>query len=321
MKHLLLSRTDSIGDVVLTLPMAGFLKEHLPKAHVSFLGRSYTRPVVERCAYVDTFYDWDQPPVEVGDVDCIVHVFPQRDISRWAQQQGIRLRIGTSHRSFHWTTCNRWVNLGRKNSNLHEAQLNLQLLRPLLDTTSATLATLPDYYGWKYPQLSKEHYQSWLSNTKFNLIIHPKSLGSAVEWPLHYYLQLVKLLPAEQFHVVVTGTEAEGVVVESNCPDLLRPPNVTSALGAFSLSQFIDFIAYADGLVAGSTGPMHLAAASGIRTLGLYSALRPIHAGRWGPVGTRAEQITATGEPEKQPGLESITPAQARDRVIRWINQ
>ena len=319
--NVLLSRTDSIGDVVLTLPMAGFLKAHLPDVHISFLGRSYTRPVVERCASVDAFYDWEELPDEAGSVDCIIHVFPRKDISRWAQRQGIRVRIGTSHRPFHWTTCNRWVNLGRKNSDWHEAQLNLRLLRPLLHNTSVPRAALPEYYGWKPPKQPKEYYHPWLSDTKFNLILHPKSLGSAVEWPLNHYLQLVKLLSAERFHVVITGTEAEGAEVETRCPDLLRQPNVSSALGAFSLSQFIDFIAYADGLLAGSTGPLHLAAASGIHALGLYSALRPIHAGRWGPVGVQAEQLSATGEPKKQPSLASITPEQVRDRIARWIEQ
>ena len=35
-KNIIISRTDNIGDVVLTLPLAGILKENFPKAKVYF---------------------------------------------------------------------------------------------------------------------------------------------------------------------------------------------------------------------------------------------------------------------------------------------
>jgi heptosyltransferase-3 len=51
-KHVLISRVDAIGDVVLTLPMAAYIKELLPNASVSFLGRTYTKPVINTCTAV-----------------------------------------------------------------------------------------------------------------------------------------------------------------------------------------------------------------------------------------------------------------------------
>ena len=38
---ILISRADSIGDVVLTLPMAGVLKQILPGVKIIFLGKNY----------------------------------------------------------------------------------------------------------------------------------------------------------------------------------------------------------------------------------------------------------------------------------------
>ena len=43
----LISRPDAIGDVVLTLPMAGRLKQLFPGCRVLLLGRNYTRAVAE----------------------------------------------------------------------------------------------------------------------------------------------------------------------------------------------------------------------------------------------------------------------------------
>jgi ADP-heptose:LPS heptosyltransferase len=51
--HLLICRTDNIGDVVLTLPVAGYLKQRFPGIRIGFLCRSYAAPLVRCCDAVD----------------------------------------------------------------------------------------------------------------------------------------------------------------------------------------------------------------------------------------------------------------------------
>ena len=60
--RILISRTDSIGDVVLTLPVAGILKQTFPGCTIIFLGREYTRAVIEACDHVDQFVAWPPMP-------------------------------------------------------------------------------------------------------------------------------------------------------------------------------------------------------------------------------------------------------------------
>jgi len=40
--------------------------------------------------------------------------------------------------------------------------------------------------------------------------------------------------------------------------------------------------------VAASTGPLHLAAALGIKAIGIYPPIRPMHPERWAPIGEKA---------------------------------
>ena len=151
-KRLVISRTDSIGDVILTLPMAGELKRQFPQLHIIFLGSSYTQPIVACCPYVDEFADWTEISRLSDDdkvlafkkmqADTILHVFPRREIARLAKRADIPLRVGTSHRVYHWLTCNAKVNLSRKHSDLHESQLNLQLLSALECPTQYDLAAV-----------------------------------------------------------------------------------------------------------------------------------------------------------------------------------
>ncbi|HEY4784419.1 MAG TPA: glycosyltransferase family 9 protein, partial [Bacteroidales bacterium] len=61
--------------------------------------------------------------------------------------------------------------------------------------------------------------------------------------------------------------------------------------GQMSLSDFISFINHADGLVAASTGPLHIAAAMGKMAIGLYAPMRPIHPGRWSPIGVKGKYL------------------------------
>jgi len=56
-----------------------------------------------------------------------------------------------------------------------------------------------------------------------------------------------------------------------------------------SLAQLMSFIEACDGLVAASTGPLHIAAALGKTAIGIYPPIRPMHPGRWAPVGKQAK--------------------------------
>lgn len=60
MKRILISRTDNLGDVILTLPIAGILKKEIPGCYILFLGKKYTKPIIEACENVDEFIDWDE---------------------------------------------------------------------------------------------------------------------------------------------------------------------------------------------------------------------------------------------------------------------
>ncbi|HEY9113214.1 MAG TPA: glycosyltransferase family 9 protein [Bacteroidales bacterium] len=301
-ERIIISRTDSIGDVVLTLPLAGFLKSNFPKLHILFLAKNYTREVVELSSAVDEFVSWDeisQLPSEAEKVeklknlkaDAIIHVFPRQEIASLAKKAGIRNRIGASGRLYHYFTCNKIVPLSRRNSNLHEAQLNLQLLKPIFKDEIPSLDSIPDFYQIKKPFVKNNNFDEILDPKKFNLILHPKSKGSAREWPLEKYAELVEILPKDNFKIFVTGTIEEGELIQDF---LVKNKNsITNLTGKFTLIELISFIAQADGLVAASTGPLHIAAMLDKLAIGIYPPIKPMHPGRWAPIGKNAYFLVA----------------------------
>lgn len=297
MRKIILSRTDSIGDVVLTLPMAGILKEMFPDCYIIFLGKDYTRDVVALSGHVDEFISWDNilnlndsgqqiERLAKTEADTIIHVFPDKEIARLSKKAGIQNRIGTTGRMYHYFTCNKLVRFSRRRSDLHEAQLNMKLLRPLGWNKELQLTEIIPYYGFSnFPELSKE-FDSLIDPERTTLILHPKSKGSAREWGLANFEKLIHLLDKSKYKLFVTGTEAEGQQVREQLS--FEKDYCVDLTGQMSLEQFIAFIARADALVAASTGPLHVAAALGKVAVGIYPPIKPMHPGRWAPLGKKA---------------------------------
>ncbi len=298
--HFLISRTDNLGDVILTLPMCGLIKQIWPGAHIGFVGKPYTQPILEACQWVDQF--WDRAQLVDGDqawqaaqYDVAIFVFPDREVAKAVKQKEVKYRVGTSHRWWHWLTCNIRPNVGRKQSDLHEAQLNVALLgpffsQPVLPSTSSlgllfglapvagALFSLPT----KLPELQSRY-----------VVLHPKSAGSAREWPLTEYAALARRYVASGLQVVVTGTEKEGTKMRSEGTDLFAQTGVLNATGRLSLAELIALLAKAEQVVACSTGPLHIGSAMGVPVVGIYPPIRPMHPGRWAPIGPKARVLVA----------------------------
>jgi ADP-heptose:LPS heptosyltransferase len=310
--------------------MAGILKEANPDIEIVFLGKKYTRDIVNTSANIDSFLDWDeigkldkQEQIRIFraiNADAIVHVFPVKEIAHLAKRVNVPLRVGTTGRFYHIPTCNKLIPISRKKSDLHEAQLNLKLITNFIAKNDFSLSELPDYYGFSKIEPLEEKFRDLVSKEKFNLILHPKSKGSAREWGLHNFAKLIEILPSEKFEIFITGTKEEGQLIKNEILD--RFPGINDLTGKLSLKELIGFINEANGLVAASTGPLHIAAALGKHALGIYPPIKPMHPGRWAPIGTRADYFVLEKHCDKCRKLdscecmESIRPEDVKNKLL-----
>ena len=305
-KTILISRTDGIGDVVLTLPLVGALRVNFPNAKLVFIGLNYTEAVVALSKHVDQFVNWDN--VETSEkrthlleslrADAIFHVFPEKTVVQAAYDAKIPARIGTGRRWHTWSRCNKRLWYGRKGSNLHESQLNLKMLSAIGIKGFWPLAEEIHLYGIKAPFMSTKVHDL-LSSGKAHIILHPKSHGSALEWGMDHFGKLASRLDADRFTIFITGTEKERQAMDQEGGQFpWEQKNVVDLSGKLTLPELVELIAASDVLVAASTGPLHIAAALGIGAVGLYSPKRPIHPVRWAPLGTRARTLSSEEHPQ-----------------------
>jgi len=330
---ILVSRTDAIGDVILTIPICNILKENIDVSELHFLGRSYTKDVIHCNAVIDKFINMDliekleyQEQInylKAENYDVIIHVLPNLKIARLAKDAKIPVRIGTTNRWFHWMTCNRLVQLSRKKSDLHEAQLNLKLLKALEIDKNFSLEDIFQHFKLNRISALPQRLASYLQGDRVNIILHPKSNKSAREWGLQNFADLIHLLPQEKYKIFISGTKTEGALMR----DWLRhlPEHVVDVTGMMNLKEFISFIYHANGLIAASTGPLHIAAALGNNALGLYPPMRPLFPRRWGPIGPKASYLVGSRECNKCQDdvskcecMNQISPKEVASVIRKW---
>ena len=323
-QHILISRIDAVGDVVLTLPTCIYLKQLIPKVTISFLGKTYTKAVVDACLAVDHFINHDElelmneqeqiEHVKSKNIDVIVHAFINTKIAKLAKQAGIPIRIGITSKNSHFLYCNRLIRLSRRKSFLHEAQRPIFLLRAIGIDYVPTMGTLAYNFRDHFKPVTPlpERISKKLSPDKFNLIIHPKSNGSGREWDMDNFKALTERLPAEKYNIMITGSPKEQVIMKDWMKTL--PSHVIDLSGQMSLAELITFIFKADGLLASGTGPLHIAAATGIHTLGLFPLSWAMNAIQWAPLGRKGQHIESDSD-----DLSSISVKMVVKAVEEWV--
>lgn len=135
-------------------------------------------------------------------------------------------------------------------------------------------------------------------------------------WPTDRYLALwaavSKTLPAARPVIFYGPGQQERMLAQ---PVLEALPNAIDAGGRFSLTQVAAMLTRCCLYIGNDSGLMHLAAASGTPTLGLFG---PSRASEYAPSGPHTAWVVAPGPEGEAPiaGLSVATVAEAADRLL-----
>ena len=333
-----LGRRGHLGDVLQCLPLVAMIKRQRPDIRVCMVVTAYTMPLLETCEWVDEVIEdraviADPAILASRHVDAFINPLADEELARAAFLAKVPIRIGDVERPKTIRWCNRFVWSRRKWSALHESQIILRHLRPLGLGCRLPLSELKTLILLSRVSPLDESLRQKLDATAFNLVIHPKSNKSGREWPARHFLRMVQLLENEPVRILLTGVQCELDALKAECPELLRHEKVVVLMGATTSAQLISLIANADGLVASSTGPLHIAAALGIHALGLFPRRTALGERRWYPLGAKGESLQLPGNClfpnntcERDPTRQNcrcmigISPEQVAARVQSWVH-
>jgi ADP-heptose:LPS heptosyltransferase len=99
-------------------------------------------------------------------------------------------------------------------------------------------------------------------------VLHPGATDRRRRWPVERFAAVGDALAAEGAEVLVTGTGSERGIVEAVCAGMRRPAR--PVVDELTIPGLAALLAGSAVLVSNDTGPLHLAAAVGTRTVGLF---------------------------------------------------
>lgn len=295
-ENILIVRTDRIGDLILTLPLAGLIKNQYPNCKVSFLIREYTKNIVSNHPHIDEVivlrknngkvsFSENLSIIKSKKFDSCIVVYPTFLLSLIMFFGGIKNRIGTGYRWYSFLF-NHKVYEHRKNAERHELEFNVNLLGMLNITNNVDENNVR--YDLRVNQSSLSIVDKILADEKIDsskpiLIVHPGSGGSSMDLPANRFSEMVKLLVSEGYQVIITGNKSE----QTLCEEVKAGSNAVNLAGRFSIDELIALISLCSVFISNSTGPIHIAAALNKYVVGFYPKVVSCSKERWGPYTTK----------------------------------
>jgi ADP-heptose:LPS heptosyltransferase len=293
LKNILIIRNDRIGDLVLTLPLAGIIKKHYPETRITFFVKDYTRALAECNPYIDEILTLPEEIDKAGFADClkifrkgkydaVIIVNPKFRTSLISFLAGIKTRVGSGYRWYSFLF-NKKVFEHRKYAERHELEFNVRLLEKIgikekVSPSNVNFGLVCNDQDIK--KIKQLLYTKGVSFLNPVVIIHPGSLGSAVDLPENKMKQLISILAHDlSITILITGSGNEKVL----CQEMAEGTSAINLAGMFSLKELTALYTLSDIMIANSTGPVHIAAALGVYIIGFYPKITACSPERWGP--------------------------------------
>jgi len=301
--NILVTRTDRLGDVMLTLPLISCLRKIFPDAKIYFLVKKYLKGLLENFEGADEIiyedeYDGDNSLKEIllkKNIDLSVNVKPEFRQAFMFYRQGIKYRIGTAYRWYSFLY-NCKVYEHRKNSDKHESELNVSLIRNFFKENCDGNEVRFRIDNNKKAELKKKLISlDPVLRGKF-IIVHPGSGGSAKDLSAGKFSELVKGLCHEfkDHSIVLTGIQSENELAEKIISGS-GSENALNLCGKLNLEELLILTDECSLFISNSTGPIHIAGILNKKIIGFYPNEKPMHAGRWKPLGENVEIFSPEG--------------------------
>lgn len=309
MKRILVIRNDKIGDFMLAWPAFAMLRQSMPEAEITALVPSYTKALAELCPYLDHVLvdcgknaDKTEKKSLITQMrnigfDAAICLFSNSHNAKLVWRSNIPVRFAPATKISQFLFNHR-VLQRRSQSAKPEFEYNLDLVRAFLQHEKAkVIEPAAPYFRFRTKQLNAqrqkliEQYQ--LDESKSWVFVHSGSGGSANNLSLQQYQGLISAINANnQYQIVLTagpGEEQQAAALNQ----LLKDNNVQAIVYDKNdgLADFACSIACANMFIAGSTGPLHIAAALNVPTVGFFPAKRSATPLRWQPINSDGRHL------------------------------
>lgn len=303
-KNILITRTDRLGDVVLSTPVIKQLRDNFPNSKITFLTTPYTRDLVEGSPYIDDIIIYDKRNKHKSffkgilsfslylrkknfDAVFVLHPTNRMHIVTWLA--GIPMRIGWNRKYGKLLTLA--LPHVKQEGAIHESEYNLELLKAIGLSASKPELYLPyKYIVQKNPFSDLEKHELY-SEEKYLVFAMGASCLSK-KWPVDSFVDLAQKFIEKypDYKLLLLASESE----KSLSVEFLDKyqGEVIDLTGKLTLAQIIVLFKNVSLFIGNDSGLSHIAAAMEVPLISLFARSDPgLSPKRWRPLGGKSKYI------------------------------
>ena len=291
-KKIAILRSGALGDIIVTLPAIRAIKNTYPNSEIVFLSRPWAKDFLLERTAIDRFVevpivkgireeiDKEEDPEEITS---FIKKMQDENFDVVMQFQGRGIAANPFIKKF-----NPGLTIGLVSPDSEKLDRSIdyyyfqnETLRYL--EVAALMGAATNEIEPKVKILEKDikeakRYLSIITDKQF-IVLHPFAVDIRRSWPLEKFVSLGEIFYERGYQVIFSGSGDDKEVVDKAIIHSKYP--LINSCGKLSLGGLAGLLSLSALMVSSDTGPLHLARAVGVKTVGIYWAPNLIN---WGPL-------------------------------------
>ncbi len=297
--RILITRTDRMGDVILSLPAVRQVRRACPDAYIAFMIAGENRALAGPGTDVDEVLAYDKKGEHKGVLrnlsfireirkrkfDLAIALHPSNRTHLILFASGIRRRVGYG-RKLGWLLTERVPHL-KQMGEKHEVDYNLDVISAAgFDTRDADREPHVPVSARALDKVKKLLSSSGISGDV--MAIHAGSSCPSKKWPIERFAAVADILSGRRgVDIVMVGDGS----CKGDAAQLVKltEARVLDLTGELDLENLAAFFSLCRLVISNDSGPAHLAAAVGTPVVVIFGRDDPgLSPSRWAPVSRKA---------------------------------
>jgi len=305
-QRILIVRTDRLGDVLLSTPVAQALRQKFPQAYISMMVSAYAKDVLDGNPNLDGIITFDKDVkglqswwvtmnfawrIRMKRFDLVIILHPTTRMHLLTFLAGIPKRLGYN-RKFGFLLTDR-IKHAKQFGQKHESEYALDLVRYLGISPRDKNLFMPikqESEEW----VGRVFVQAQIKDSDKLLVIHPAASCLSRIWPPERYAQVAdKLIQKHGFKVIIVSGAKDAQKAEEVTKHMHSP--ALNLAGKTSISQLASILKRSQLFISTDSGPMHVASALGVPVITIFGRSQAgLSPQRWGPLGEKHKVLHKT---------------------------
>lgn len=299
LKRILITRTDRMGDVILSTPVFYELKKKYPHIYLAVLVSKGTEEIITGNPWIDQVIVYDKAERKRGlrshlrfvselkrqRFDAAIHLNPTNRVHLLSWLAGISFRIGynVKYRFALTHSMAETKQYGRR----HEADCNFDLL-------GFIQVSRPDEFRLYFPLKEKDEHdlrQIFPEYSRPYFVFHPSASCPSKIWPPERFAELADELARKQGVLPVVIGEGMGTEHAYQMEAAMEESAVNLS-GRLTVGMLGWLLKGARLLISNDSGPVHAASAVGTPVISIFGRNRVgLNPARWKPISKNGSYI------------------------------